>query len=76
MIMKCLVVIFAMTTVICGIGWICRKISVLMLWVYMLKKGYKPPNDKEIEACKKYVVDHIVEDFFKLFKAEIKDSKW
>lgn len=75
MMLKILVVIFAMTTVVCAVGWICRKISVLMLLTYLFLNEYKPPDDKDLEACRKIVVDQIVEDFFNIFKFKVKESK-
>ncbi len=44
-------IIFFITTVICGIGWLCRYVSVLALIYYIEKKGYIQPNDVEIKEC-------------------------
>lgn len=62
---KMLAILFAITTLICAAGWLCRKISVLMLLTYIIKKGYKPPDDEELEACRKFVVEQIVRDVTK-----------
>lgn len=65
MVMRLLIVFFATMTLICGAGWVCRKVSVLILLTYMYHKGYKPPDEDEIEACRKYVVEHVAKDIKK-----------
>lgn len=65
MVMYLLTAFFAITTLICGAGWLCRKVSVLLLLTYMYHKGYKPPNQDEIEACRKYVVEQVAKDITK-----------
>lgn len=42
-------VIFLITTVICGIGWIKRYVSCAALLYFMNAKGYSLPNEKEME---------------------------
>lgn len=49
-------VFFFITTVICGIGWLGRYISVLAIIYYIEKKGYTHPNDVEIKECTLWVV--------------------
>lgn len=62
---KMLAILFAITTLICAAGWFCRKISVLLLLTYITRKGYKPPDDEELEACRKFVVEQIARDVTK-----------
>ena len=57
MIMKCLVVIFAMTTVVCASGWFTNKIVALTIMKYVLKRCVdKLPTQKELEACMEEVI--------------------
>lgn len=44
-------IIFLITTVICGIGWLTRYVSVLALIYYIEKKGYIQPSDAEFKEC-------------------------
>lgn len=49
-------VIFLITTVICGIGWLKRYVSCAALIHFMKMKGYSLPNDEEIEECVRFTV--------------------
>lgn len=53
-------IIFIVTTIICGIGWITRYISCTAMIYYMKKTGYKLPNDEEIKECTRFVVRHFI----------------
>ena len=57
-----LTIFFATTTVICGVGWIANKLSVMTIVTYMLRKGYEPPSADEMETCRNFVAKHIAED--------------
>lgn len=52
-------IIFIVTTIICGIGWLARYISCTAMIYYMKKKGFKLPNDEETEECTQFVVKHL-----------------
>ena len=65
MVMCLLTAFFAITTLICLAGWVCRKVSVLILLTYMCHKGYNLPDEDEIEDFKKYVVEHVAKEITK-----------
>ena len=44
-------VVFAITTFVCGLGWLTQHISVLALVYYLTKKGYAQPTDSELKEC-------------------------
>lgn len=44
-------ILFTITTVICGIGWLKGSVSTVALIYYLEKKGYAQPNDEEIREC-------------------------
>ena len=48
--------ILVLTTVICGIGWIANKISMLAVLKYLADKQVPLPSDQEIHQCTTYVV--------------------
>lgn len=50
---------FAIGCAISGIGWLSRYISCTAIIYYMEKKGYRLPNDKEIEECTQFVVKNL-----------------
>ena len=50
-----LAVVFFVTTVICGIGWLTYWVGAAALAKYLMDKGYKPPSDEEMKACTMYV---------------------
>lgn len=45
--------------VFCAIKWIKWYVSCAAIIYYMEKKGYRPPNDKEMEECTTFVVKHL-----------------
>ena len=51
--------IFAITTMICAIGWLVKHISCMAIIYYITTKGYKLPNDKEIRECTREAVKHL-----------------
>lgn len=55
-------VIFAIVSLICGIGWLSRYISTAAMIYYINKKGYIQPDDNEIKECTMFVVKHIFSD--------------
>lgn len=57
--------VFACSTVICGIGWVTQHISVLSLVYYIKKKGYAAPSDAEIKECTLWTVKHLLGDLVK-----------
>lgn len=49
-------IFFAITTVICGIGWLMRWLNTAALILYLLEKGYPEPTKEEWEACTSSVI--------------------
>ena len=43
--------LFIVTTAICAIGWLSSRLAANAIVYYMVKKGYKPPSEDEIEEC-------------------------
>lgn len=50
--------IFLITTVICAVGWIKNRISVLTISTFLEKKNIHPTHD-ELNECSKFVVEHL-----------------
>jgi hypothetical protein len=46
-----LTVVFAVAAVICAIGWFLHVLCVRTLLLYMRRKGYDPPSDRETNEC-------------------------
>lgn len=40
-------IFFAITTVICGIGWLVRWVNTAALLWYLIEKGYPEPTKEE-----------------------------
>lgn len=51
--------VFAITTIICAIGWLSRYISCMAILYYIAEKGYKLPNDDDIRECTHEAVKHL-----------------
>lgn len=51
---------FALTTIICSLGWLVRSVSTMAMSYYIFKKGYTPPSDDEMKECTQYVVKHLL----------------
>lgn len=49
-------ILFATTTVICGIGWLARYISTAAIIYFIEKKGYIQPNSTEMKECTHWVI--------------------
>lgn len=54
-----LTLVFAVTAIICGIGWITNHVAVKSILYYMAQKGYKPPADAEIKECTLAVIKRL-----------------
>lgn len=54
-----LTVIFIVITIILGLAWLMKHISLLSLICYMEKKGYNMPDDNEIKECTRFVLEHL-----------------
>lgn len=54
-----LTIFFALTTVVCVIGWLSRYISTCAMIYYIEKKGYTQPSDSEIKECTLWVTKKI-----------------
>lgn len=52
-------IFFAITTVICAIGWMVWYVSSLSMTYYIEKKGYTQPSEEEMKECTLYVVRHL-----------------
>ena len=52
-----LAVVFAMSTVVCGLGWFFTVISCETLAQYIMDKGYDPPTREDIHRCNSKVID-------------------
>jgi hypothetical protein len=52
-------ILFTITTVICGIGWLKGSVSTVALIYYLEKKGYAQPNDEEIRECTLWAARHL-----------------
>lgn len=44
-------VIFAVTTVVCAIGWLNRWVTTTAMIMYFLGKGCPEPTEEEMKAC-------------------------
>lgn len=55
-----LVIIFAVTTVICAIGWFLQRISAKAVLKYIVTKGWPLPTRDELDKC----VDQTIYDLF------------
>lgn len=51
-----LTILFMVTTVVCGIGWLSYWIGSAALAKYMLDQGYAPPSDEELKKCSNWVI--------------------
>ncbi|MGC4018358.1 MAG: hypothetical protein QM793_03445 [Muricomes sp.] len=52
-------ILFVVTTIICGIGWLIRYISCTAMIYYVRKNGYKLPTDEELKECTQFVIKHL-----------------
>lgn len=50
---------FLIATVICAVGWIKNRISVLTISTFLEKKNIHPTDD-ELNECSKFVVEHLL----------------
>lgn len=53
-------VLMIIAVLFCVIKWIKWYISSAALIYYIEKKGYKLPNDKEMEECTAFVTKHLL----------------
>lgn len=51
-------VFFAITTAICGIGWLVRWLNTAALLLYMHRKGFPFPTKNELRECAYSVLIH------------------
>ena len=51
-----LTALFVLTTIICAIGWLSQRISVMTLAYYIIKNGYTEPSDDELVECTRWVI--------------------
>ena len=60
---RSMVIILAITTVICGIGWLVYWLSTASLLLYLLRHGYPWPTEEEWRDC-------VLSFFSRLIKAK------
>lgn len=51
-------VVFFITTVICAVGWIKNRISLLTAVTLLEKKNIHPTHE-EMQECTKFVIEHL-----------------
>ena len=49
-------ILFAITAVVCAVGWFGKTLACITLLYYMKTKGCAPPNDNEIKEYTREVV--------------------
>lgn len=57
-----LTLLFAATTVICAVGWLATKVSVLIMVWYLDEKKVPQPSKKDLSNGANFVVKHILKD--------------
>lgn len=55
-------ILFFVLSVICAIGWLTTKISVLILAWYLTEKNVPRPTDADLKKGSDYVVKSILKD--------------
>lgn len=60
MIASVLAMIFAVSTVVCAMGWLIQKASCIALVKYLHDKNYTPPTDEETATCLRYAWGQIL----------------
>lgn len=58
--MRDLIVVLAITTIICAVGWLSRYVSCTAMIYYMKKNQYKLPNDQDMKECTDFVVKNLL----------------
>lgn len=58
-------IILSATTIVCAVGWLKRYISCAAIIVYIQKKRYDLPSDREMKECTDFVVKHMLDDLSK-----------
>ena len=53
--MNVLRVIFAVSTVVCGMGWLSTYIALEVMTYLFKKNGYPTPTSQEVDECTQYV---------------------
>lgn len=57
-----LTIIFGITTLVCGIGWLGTRFELfVILWCWQ-ERQLSPPTDEELERAKKEVAKHMAQD--------------
>lgn len=57
---RSVVIILAITTAVCGIGWLVRWLNTTALLLYMLRKGCPLPTNEELRECAYSVLAHLI----------------
>lgn len=57
-----LALLFFLTTVICAVGWLSQRISVLAILWYMDEEGVPLPSDEMIKRGCKWAASHMASD--------------
>lgn len=53
-------IVLAITTAVCGIGWLVYWVSTASLLLYMIRKGYVLPTKAEWRDCAYSVLSHLI----------------
>lgn len=48
------------TSIICAIGWILTRISLISIVWYLIENNYPFPNDEELKKGSEYAVKHFL----------------
>ncbi len=54
-----LTIIFGITTLVCGIGWLAAKISIRSLLIFMYERYNSLPTDEEIRIYTQKAADQM-----------------
>lgn len=55
-----MIVFFAVTTIICAVGWVVTRVSLITVLWYMNERKYPFPNDAEMKKGTKYAIKHFL----------------
>lgn len=63
--MLILTLIFFAGMVICAIGWLRNRVSVLTLAWYLNERNVPPPTEEDLSKGARWVAAHLIEDITK-----------
>lgn len=59
------VIVLIIFLIVALIMWLSRKVSLYGLIYYMIKNGYKLPDEAETRECTQFVLKNIIKDLFR-----------